>query len=157
MKNAIKSCFEQAQLAGHSLYELLNFLQNNTVEIEVLDLNQVIEDALLLARGDGYGDFILVLDLESKLPAVSANRFQIQRVLVNLIRNAVEAMRSARVSASEIRISVTTLALKKMVMVSIIDNGPGIDTETLKRIFKPFFYDQAHWPRRRTFDQPGAD
>ncbi|MCP5292047.1 MAG: PAS domain S-box protein [Burkholderiales bacterium] len=139
MKNAIKSCFEQAQLAGHKLYELLNFLQNNTVESEVLDLNQVIEDALLLARGDGYGDFILVLDLESKLPAVRANRFQIQRVLVNLIRNAVEAMRSARVSVSEIRISVTTLALEKMAMVSIIDNGPGIDPETLKRIFKPFF------------------
>lgn len=138
-KTAMKSCFKQAQLAGHKLYELLNFLQNNTAESEILDLNQVIEDALLLARGDGYGEFNLVLELEPNLPAVNANRFQIQRVLLNLIRNAVEAMRSAQVSASEIRISVTTLALENMAMVSIIDNGPGIDQDTLKRIFKPFF------------------
>jgi signal transduction histidine kinase len=48
-------------------------------------------------------------------------------------------MRSARVSVSEIRISVATLALENMAMVSIIDNGPGIDPGMLKRIFKPFF------------------
>lgn len=138
-QDAMKSCFEQAQLAGHKLYELLNFLQNNTAESEILDLNQVIEDALLLARGDGYGEFSLLLNLESTLPAVSANRFQIQRVLVNLIRNAAEAMRGAQMPTPEIRISVATLALENMAMVSIIDNGPGVDQDTLERIFKPFF------------------
>ncbi len=136
---AMKNCFEQAQLAGHKLHELFDFLQNNTVETETLDLNQVIADALLLARGDGYGGFNLVLELESCLPAVNANRFQIQRVLVNLIRNAVEAMRTANVPASEITISVKTLAGENMALVSIGDNGPGIDQDTLKRIFKPFF------------------
>jgi two-component system, LuxR family, sensor kinase FixL len=139
LKDAMKSCFEQAQLAGRKLYELLNFIQNNTVKTEVLDLNQAIEDALVLARGDGYGGFSPTLELESSLPAVKANRFQVQRVLVNLIRNAEEAMRTAQVPISEIRISVTTLAHKNMAMVSVNDNGPGIDEDTLKRIFKPFF------------------
>jgi len=139
-KDAMKNCFEQAQLAGHKLFELLNFLQNNTsVETEALDLNQAIKDALLLVRSDGYGEFSLVLELDSNLPAVNANGFQVQRVLVNLIRNAVEAMRAAKLSIAEIRISVTTLALENMAMVSINDTGPGIDQDVLKRIFNPFF------------------
>lgn len=138
-REAMNGCFEQAQLAGGKLYELLNFLQHNTAEAEALDLNQVIEDALLLARGDGYGGFNLMLELEPRLPAVNANRFQIQRVLVNLIRNAVEAMRIANIPVSEITISVETLAKENMALVSIRDNGPGIDQDTLKRIFNPFF------------------
>ncbi|HNP25856.1 MAG TPA: ATP-binding protein, partial [Nitrosomonas sp.] len=138
-KEAFQGCVEQVQHAGSKLKELLSFLQNSEVETEALNLNHVVEDALTQARGDGYAEFHLALELESDLPAVMANKIQIQRVLVNLIRNSVEALRAAEISASEITIAVKTVANESMSLVTIKDNGPGIGRDTISRIFEPFF------------------
>ncbi len=138
-KEAFQGCVEQVQHASNKLKELLNFLQDNEVETEVLNLNRVVEDALTQARGDGFGEFHLALDLEPNLPAVMANKIQIQRVLVNLIRNSVEALRAAEISVSEITIEVKTLANESTSLVTIKDNGPGIEQDTINHIFEPFF------------------
>ncbi|SER20523.1 PAS domain S-box-containing protein [Nitrosomonas sp. Nm51] len=138
-KVALDGCVQQAQKAGEKLHELIGFLQNREVQTETLNLNRIIEDALLQTRNDGFGEFQLALDLKPDLPAVKANRIQIQRVLVNLIRNAVEAMRAENVVNSEIAITVETLSGENMAIVTIKDNGPGIDRNTICRIFDPFF------------------
>ncbi|MCP5245834.1 MAG: PAS domain S-box protein [Burkholderiales bacterium] len=138
-KEAFDGCFNQAQLAGKKLYELVSFLQGREVETEAVNLNRVVEDTLLQVRSDGYEAYHLTLDLEPDLPAVKANRTQIQRVMVNLIRNAVEAMRAADIADSEISIAVKTLGSENTAMVTISDNGPGVDPEVISRIFEPFF------------------
>jgi len=138
-KEAFAGCFDQAQSAGHKLYELIGFLQGREVETEALNLNRVVKDALLQARIDGYNEFHTILDLEPDIPAVKANKIHIQRILVNLIRNAVEAMRTTDIVDSEIIITVKTLASEKMAIVTVQDNGPGIDKNALSRIFEPFF------------------
>ncbi|MDR4515164.1 MAG: PAS domain S-box protein [Nitrosomonas sp.] len=138
-KEALDGCVQQAQQAGEKLYELIGFLQSREVRTEALSLNRVVEDALLQVNSDGYGAFHLVLDLMPDLPPVKANKIQIQRVLVNLIRNAVEAMREANTVSSEIAITVKTLLGENMAIVTIKDNGPGIDQHTISRIFDPFF------------------
>ncbi|WP_244907499.1 PAS domain-containing sensor histidine kinase [Nitrosomonas aestuarii] len=139
LRDAFAGCVDQVQKAGNKLRELLSSLQGNEVETEALNLNHVVEDALKQARGDGYGEFHLILELESSLCTVKANKIQIQRVLVNLIRNAVEAIRAQSVPVSEITIAVKTLANESMSMLTIKDNGPGIDRNTISRIFEPFF------------------
>lgn len=139
LKRALEGCVEQAQRAGRSLHELLAFLQKNEVKTERLNLNDLINEALGTARNDGYGEFNPVVNLEKNLPDVQGNRMQIQKVLVNLFRNAMEAMHTADVSNLKITILVQSLAEKNMALVIVQDSGPGLDQVMAKRIFEPFF------------------
>lgn len=139
IKQSIHNCVTQTQRAGDTLHELIASLHKTDVHIEQLDLNEVILDALHTVRSDGFSDFQQTLWFESNLPAVSANRVQIKKVVVNLLRNAVEAMNSANVAVSEITISVTTMAKEKCALVTIEDKGLGIDPKIMHQIFDPFF------------------
>jgi len=112
LKRALEGCVKQAQRAGRNLHELLAFLQKGEVKTERLNLNSLINEALIIARNDGYGEFNPIVNLEQNLPDVQGNRTQIQKVLVNLFRNAVEAMRAADVSNLKITILVQSLAEK---------------------------------------------
>lgn len=139
VKRALEGCVEQAQRAGQSLHELVDFLHKGDINTEQLNLNQVVRDALKIARSDGYNEFHLLLQFEPDLPAVLANRLHIQKALVNLLRNAVDAMRVEKVSAATIIISVRTLLKKNMAMLTVRDNGPGVDQAITQHIFEPFF------------------
>ncbi|WP_277268082.1 sensor histidine kinase [Nitrosomonas nitrosa] len=90
-------------------------------------------------RSDGYSEFHVQVHLEPHLPTVLANRLHIQKSLVNLLRNAVEAMRTANIAPSAITITVKTLQEKNMAMVTIQDNGPGVEQAIIHQIFEPFF------------------
>jgi two-component system, LuxR family, sensor kinase FixL len=139
LKRALEGCVAQAQRAGTSLHELLAFLQEGELITEPFNLNETVKIALDIAKDDGYKEFQPILDLEKNMPAVLANRVQVQKVLVNLLRNAVEAMRSAGLTASEITITVRTNKEVNMGHVTVQDNGPGISKDLVKRIFEPFF------------------
>lgn len=139
LKRALEGCVAQAQRAGTSLHELLAFLQEGELITEPFDLNETVKTALEVAKGDGYKEFQPVLHLEKNIPAVLANRIQVQKVLVNLLRNGVEAIRNAGVGASAITITVRTNTEKNMGHVTVQDSGPGIGKDVLKRIFEPFF------------------
>jgi signal transduction histidine kinase len=80
-----------------------------------------------------------VLQLQPNLPPVLANRLQIEKVLVNLLRNSVEAMRNAGVPKSAITITVRTNAAGTMAQVTVQDCGPGLNADLVHRIFDPFF------------------
>ena len=136
---ALEGAVAQAQRAGRTLHELLDFLHKGEAVPEAVDLNDVVRDALAIAEESGYGGFRPVLELEPDLPPVLANRLQLQKVLVNLLHNGVEAMRDAGLSSAAITITVRTMAGRDMAMVTVQDSGPGLDVETAHRIFEPFF------------------
>lgn len=139
LKRALEGCVTQAQRAGTSLHELLAFLHEGKLAVAPFDLNTLILDALTIAKTDGYREFLPKLQLEPNMPAVLANRIQVQKVLVNLLRNAVEAMRSVGMPTAEIAVTVQTNQQLNMAHVRVQDSGPGINSDTLKRIFEPFF------------------
>ncbi len=139
LKRALEGCVEQAQRAGASLHELLAFLQKGDLVTERFDLNEAVKEALNIARGSGYGEFHPILQLEQAVPKVMGNRIQVQKILVNLLRNAIEAMRGSNLKSSAITIQVGTNLTTNMAHVTVQDNGPGLDAETAKRIFDPFF------------------
>ena len=72
-----------------------------------------------------------------------ANRLQVEKVLVNLIQNGVEAMRDAGVNPSFLTIAARTAADGRMAHVTVSDSGPGLDEQTLHRVFDPFFTTKA--------------
>lgn len=139
LKNALQGCVEQTQRAGRGLHELIAFLQKSELAAESLDLNDVIRDALDVVVSDGSGKFRTRLKLEKDLPAVQCNRTQAHKVLVNLFRNAAEAMRTVDSPILTVITQIQVLNDKKRALVIVQDNGSGLDQVMAKRIFEPFF------------------
>jgi two-component system sensor kinase FixL len=139
LEHALEGAMEQSQRAGRTLHELLDFLHKGEAPSERVDLNEVVHDALAIATEGGYGRFTPVLDLEPTLPLVLANRLQLQKVVVNLLHNGVEAMRGAGLPDAAITITVRTVAERNLAQVTVQDSGTGLDAETIHRIFEPFF------------------
>lgn len=139
LKRALEGCVAQAQRAGSSLHELLSFLHKGEMTREQLDINSVVKEAFLVAKSYGYSDFHPVLQLENNIRPVLGNKTQVLKILVNLLRNAVEAMREAEIASSEISVTVRTNANINMAHVTVQDVGPGLNHEVAKHIFEPFF------------------
>lgn len=139
LAHAIEGSMEQAQRAGRTLHDLLDFLHKGELVSEPVDLNDVVRESLTIIQEGGYGGFHPVVELEPDLPLVQANRLHLEKVLVNLLHNGVDAMREAGVPTAAIAIRVRTMAGTGMAKVTVQDSGPGINAETVHRIFEPFF------------------
>jgi PAS domain S-box-containing protein len=106
---------------------------------DIFDLNQAIEEVLLLAGTAITKDAIVVrTDFAKGLPPVRGDRVQLQQVALNLILNAVEAMRSVDDRSRELLIS-TEHNETGDVLVTVCDTGLGVAPENLERVFESFF------------------
>ncbi len=139
LQRAVEGSVVQAQRAGKTLHELLAFLHHGEAPFEPIDINGVVEAAITTARGEGCSGFHSIVELEPELRPVLSNRIHLQKVLVNLICNGVEAMQEAGVPKAAITITVKTAAERNLAQVTIRDNGPGLDDTARDRIFTPFF------------------
>ncbi|GKS69366.1 PAS domain S-box-containing protein [Nitrosomonas sp. PY1] len=139
LKRALDGCVSQAQRAGRSLHELMAFLQKGKLITERSNLNELINDALSIVNFDNYGEFDPVLNLQPDLPDVQCNRNQVQKVLVNLFRNAIEAMHAIESPTLTITTAMHITMDTRMALVTVQDNGSGFDTLIAERIFEPFF------------------
>jgi C4-dicarboxylate-specific signal transduction histidine kinase len=81
----------------------------------------------------------VTLKLEEGLPCVTANRTQIQKVLLNLVNNGIEAMQAAGVNSDKLDVVISTAKNESFILMTIQDAGPGIRKEDINRIFDPFF------------------
>lgn len=137
--HALESSARQAQRAGAVMRELLGFLHKGEAVAEAVDLNKAVRRALAIVESNGVGGFQSVVELAPHLRPVWANRVQLEKVLVNLISNAVDAMRQAGVARQRITVAVGTAASEEMAHVTVSDVGPGLDEQTARRVFEPFF------------------
>lgn len=136
---AVNGCEHQAQRAGKTIHELLDFLSLKEIQVEAFDLNKTINDAVKAVRAEYELQFEFVLSLEDRLPLVFANHSHVKKVLFNLLSNGIEAMYEAGVPLPAITVTVCTKADANVAQVTIQDNGPGIREENLHLLFKPFF------------------
>jgi len=107
-----------------------------------LDINQIIEDVTILLRREVRRSRVFLLtDLATDLPRVQGDPVQLQQVLINLVMNAVEAMRTSPYDGREILIR--SAESPDGISVQVQDSGPGIEPELTNRIFEPFFTTKA--------------
>jgi signal transduction histidine kinase len=139
LERAPRGAMAQAQRADKTLHELLDFLHQGESTRELLDLNALVRDAVAIARDSGCAALQPELELQADLPPVLANRLQIQKVLVNLLRNSIEATSALPGATAEISIAVRTDASRNMAQVTVRDHGPGLTGELADPIFRPFF------------------
>jgi signal transduction histidine kinase len=105
----------------------------------LVDINDAIREVLTLLQIElDEHEVLTKATLKEGLPRVMADRVQLQQVIFNLVTNAIEAMSSTAAGSRVLRLRSEATETGEC-MVAIEDSGPGIEPETLKRIFEPFF------------------
>jgi PAS domain S-box-containing protein len=127
----------EANRAAKIVRNLLAFVRRPSAHREAVDLNQVVASTLALREYELRGSGVRVeTGYAPDLPAVIANREEIQQILLNLILNAEHAMRSGGAKG---RLDVRTRAIADGVAVEVEDSGPGVPEALAGQIFEPFF------------------
>lgn len=127
---------DQAQRAGDIIRRLRSFVARGESERLPEDINEVVREACALALVGARSDGIDVdMDMDESLPPVLIDRVQIQQVLVNLIRNSVDAMMDQDERA--IRVQTARNGVDA-IEVAIVDNGPGLAADIAENLFEPF-------------------
>ncbi len=132
---AVDGAQSQAERAGAIIRSLREFVEAEEADRSAEDINQVVREAVDLAKTDentARAEF--VFDLGRDLPAAVMNRVQIQQVILNLARNAAEAM--ADNGAPTIIVSTSSPG-SAFVEAALADRGPGIPDEIIEQLFKP--------------------
>src|SRR5210317_527607 len=137
ISNTLEQIGQQAQRAGDVIRSLRRFLRQKKSARERLEVNDMIREVVLLADVDARAHNVeLRLDLQDDLPAVVADPVQVQQVILNLIRNGLDALRENGVADPIIIYS--RLRPDNKIEISVEDAGPGVATEMLERVFSPF-------------------
>jgi predicted ATPase/signal transduction histidine kinase len=138
-RQAIQRIIRDGSRAGQVVARIRALSQKTRLARESVDINEAIEEIVVLIGGElQRNQIVLQMDLATGLPQVLGDRVQLQQVVMNLILNGVEAMRS--VPEHERNLLVRTQGSENDgVRVSLQDSGTGIDPETQEEIFDAFY------------------
>lgn len=136
LREPLQSAAEQAVRAGEIIRRMRNFVTRGETDREVVQLGRLVEEASALALiGAKETGLRAIMNLDPAANAAFADKVQIQQVILNLVRNAIEAMagqpRRELVIATELKDTKTAL-------VSVADTGTGISPDIAEQLFQPF-------------------
>ncbi len=132
----LRDIAQQGERASEVIRRLRQFLRKHEAERAPLDVNALVHGTLPLVRREIEDQHAAVeLELATDLPQVAADGVQIQQVLVNLIKNACEAMST---QAGERRIRIRTSRSDGGIALEVQDSGPGVSAEIRGRLFQPY-------------------
>lgn len=133
---------QQTLRAGNIIQRARHFVTRGEIEFTRHDLGQVIREIVMMtAVGDTIGDVRIETDIDADVGHVLIDRVQIQQVLINLIRNAIDAVDSEPQPRIGIAASRTG---DGVVVVRVADNGPGISTAQRASLFSTFSTTKSH-------------
>jgi two-component system, LuxR family, sensor kinase FixL len=139
----LEAMAHEALRAGEIVRRMRDLVRKEPTERKPADLNTLVRDSAKVVEGDARQLGIEVhLDLASELPAVLCDGVQIEQVILNLLRNALEAVQGH--SNGDGCVAITTAATGGgVVEVSVRDNGVGLPEPSVD-VFAPFFSTKAH-------------
>ena len=127
---------QQAERAAEIIKRLRGFIKKDESERHLEPINTVVEEAAALALiGASDRDIELIFSLDDTLPPVLIDRIEVQQVVLNILRNAIEAFEGS--GERKIRIA-TGAASPRQIQVDIRDNGPGLAPGIVDDPFRPF-------------------
>ena len=142
VRDALDKATEQAMRAGQIIRRLRDFVARGETERRVEDIKKLVEEASALALVGAKDKAIRVrFDFDPSVQLVLADKVQIQQILLNLMRNSLEAMEGG--STRELALS-TARADQDMVRVSVADTGSGLAPEVASQLFQPFVTTKLH-------------
>ncbi|MBM3392725.1 MAG: PAS domain S-box protein [Betaproteobacteria bacterium] len=138
LRETLGKLASQAQRAGRVIRRIYDFVRRSEPQRAPCDVNAVVEDAVGLIEGDARKRGVrIVLALAEKLPTVRADSVMLEQVLLNLMRNGIDAMQAMQ--PAERQLIVRTAAVEDGVEIDVADCGAGIAAEAAARLFEPFF------------------
>ena len=141
--DTLQKTSDQASRAGEVIRRIRNFVKRSEAERRTCEVSDITHEAIGLAQIDAKRHRVRIqIDVARDLPPLLADPILMQQVLLNLLKNAVEAMRdlphaSARLATLRVR------RLGDTVEFSVTDRGPGIRDDLQDRLFEPFFTTKA--------------
>src|SRR5580704_2730717 len=125
-----------ATRAAEVIDRVRSLYRRDTSDRELLDLNEIIREMIILLRDKADLNSISIrTELDSGLPQITADRIQVQQVLMNLMLNGIEAVKDAK---GELTIT-SKMTADAQLLVSVSDSGVGLPAAEIDRIFDAFF------------------
>ncbi|MFN4185249.1 MAG: PAS domain S-box protein [Hyphomonas sp.] len=137
LREALTEAARQAVRAGEIVRKLRSYVSRGEVDARPLSLGPLLADAIALSKlSRDLADIPIKLDQDEDADLVMGDPIQIQQVVINLIRNAMDALSNT----TDARITVRLYPAEDpgFVCVEVCDNGPGLTSELREIIFKPF-------------------
>ena len=136
LRRAARHAETQTVRAGEIVRRLREFIARSEADSKVEDLTALVEDSLALALPNPASTNVEVSkSIRASAASVLADRIQIQQVLVNLIRNAVDAMNDHKRPGL---LRIVAEARGGMALVRVLDNGSGVAADSMSTLFSPF-------------------
>jgi PAS domain S-box-containing protein len=125
--------------AGDVIRRMRALVKKEVLEFAAVDLAALVGDVLSLVHSDAIlQNVTITLDVTDNLVPVRGDRIQLQQVVLNLLLNAFDAMKSRPKGEREVKIQLEDTGID-WVQLSVSDRGTGLSSEQLDRIFQPFF------------------
>lgn len=135
VRELLEKALGQTTRAGQVIRRLRDFIEKGETDRAVEDLNAVIDEAMGLALlGAAEAGVRANIVLEPRAPRVLIDKIQIQQVVLNLVRNSIEAMQETEVRELTVRTSIEG----DFAQVTVSDSGPGLQPQVAARLFEPF-------------------
>ena len=140
---ATQGIVRDANRASDVIARIRGFLKKGEPVRVKLSVNDVVREIIMLTHGEVLRrEASLLTELADRLPAVSADRVQLQQLLLNLIMNALDAMRAVTDRPRVLRIRTSTCESAE-ILVALRDSGIGLNPEQMERLFEAFYTTKA--------------
>jgi C4-dicarboxylate-specific signal transduction histidine kinase len=139
VRQALDRIVKNGNRAGEVISRIRDLIKKAPSRKVDLEINEAILEVVALTRGEAVKNRVAVrTHLAESLPLIQGDRVQLQQVVLNLIINAVEAMRDAGERSRELLVSSEKDASGGL-LVAVRDSGPGLDSENFDHMFDPFY------------------
>ena len=142
LKETLGKLALQAQRAGHIIRRVHDFVRKSEPKLAPCDLAEVIDDSIgfieATARRRGVR---IVREIQGMRPELPADRVMLEQVLLNLMRNGIEAMNDT--PAERKRLTIKLVQVDTQMEIRVIDRGPGIEPDLVDKFFTPLFSTKA--------------
>jgi signal transduction histidine kinase len=143
----VNTMFDSVANAGERASDIINnmlrFNRKSEMTLQSVHIDSLLDQTIELAAVDydlkkqyDFRSFTIERDYQKGVPPLACIPGELQQVILNLLRNAAQAMSE---QAEAPRITLRTRVVNEQLEIDVEDNGPGMDEETAKRAFEPFF------------------
>lgn len=137
---------DSADRAGNIIENMLHFSRKSGAMFEQADISQLLDQTLNMASLDydlkkqyDFRNIDIEKNYDSALPQIPCIPAQLKQVLLNLFRNAAQAMFQQDLQEKRAKLLVTTYLCDNNAVIEVADNGPGITQDLQQKIFEPFY------------------
>jgi len=136
---ALEKIAEEALRAGRVVHGVRKLVRKDAPRRAAADLNDLVHEAVQLMEPEARTRNVAIrVNATPEMPTVRVDQVQVEQVILNLLRNGIEAMGEQNGHTRELSVR-TSIAGRESLAVSVSDTGEGLDPEIIEKMFDPFF------------------